>query len=160
MPQVLHNIPPLYDARSQTLILGSFPSIQSRAGAFFYHHPQNRFWRVLSAVYGCETPVTIQEKRDMLHREHIALWDVVASCDIQSSADSTIRNVTPNDLSRILDAAPIAHIVANGNTAHDLYTRYCLPLTGRPAVKLPSTSSANAAYSLERLIDCWQILRK
>lgn len=158
MPPVFHTIPPLYDAASRTLILGSFPSIQSRAGAFFYHHPQNRFWRVLAAVYGCKIPLSIQEKRDMLHREHIALWDVVASCEIQSSSDSSIRNVTPNDLSPLLHAAPIERIFTNGSTAYALYMRYDFPLYGREAQKLPSTSPANAAYSLDRLVACWKIL--
>lgn len=157
---VLHNIPPLYDAQSRTLILGSFPSVQSRAGAFFYHHPQNRFWQVLAAVYGCKPPVSIDEKRDMLLRHHVALWDVVASCEIQSSADSSIKSVTPNDLSLILDAADIRRIFINGGTAYGLYMRYCFPSVGREAAKLPSTSSANAGYSLQRLIDCWQAIKE
>ncbi len=157
--RVLHTIPPVYDAYARTLILGSFPSVQSRAGAFFYHHPRNRFWQVLAAVYHCDAPCSIDEKRAFLQARHIALWDVVASCEIQSSSDSSIQNVEPNDLSRIFDTADICRIFTNGNTAYSLYMRYCYPQFGRAAVKLPSTSPANANYSLERLIDCWKIVK-
>ncbi|MDD4076259.1 MAG: DNA-deoxyinosine glycosylase [Eubacteriales bacterium] len=158
--RVLHTIPPVCDVCARTLILGSFPSVQSRAGAFFYHHPRNRFWQVLAAVYRCDAPVSIDEKRSFLLARHIALWDVAASCEIRSSADSSIQNVTPNDLSRIFDAADIRRIFTNGNTAYNLYMRYCYPQFGRDAVKLPSTSPANANFSLEKLVDCWKIIKE
>ena len=151
----LHNIPPLYDEHSRILILGSFPSVKSREGRFFYHHPQNRFWKVLAAVLGCEVPKTIGEKQAMLLQSRVALWDVIASCEIIGSSDSSIRNAVPNDVGRILAAAPIEAIFCNGGTAHKLYRRHLEPLLGRPAILLPSTSPANAAWSLERLTEAW-----
>lgn len=151
-----HNIPPVWDERSRILILGSFPSVKSREGQFFYHHPQNRFWRVLAAVLGCEVPGTIPEKKAMLLAHGVALWDVIASCEITGSSDSSIQNAVPNDLAPILTAAPIRAVFCNGATAFRLYCRYQQPLTGIPAVQLPSTSPANAAFSLARLTACWQ----
>ena len=127
-----HPIPPLYSPDSQVLILGSFPSVKSREGRFFYHHPQNRFWRVLAEVFGCALPETVEEKRAMLLTHHVALWDVIASCEIQGSSDASIRAVVPNDLQPILQAAPIARIFCNGTTAWNLYQTYQLP---RPAFR-------------------------
>ncbi len=158
--QQVHPFPPLYDAESQILILGSFPSVKSREQCFFYGHPQNRFWRVMAALLYAPIPQTIPEKQRLLHAHHIALWDVIASCDITGSSDSSIRNAVPNDLSPILTAAPIQHIAANGTIAHTLYQKHCFPLTQRPAIKLPSTSPANAAWSLERLTAAWRELLK
>ena len=151
----LHNIPPIYDEHSRILILGSFPSVKSREGRFFYHHHQNRLWKVLAAVLGCEVPKTIGEKRAMLLQSRVALWDVIASCEITGSSDSSIRNAVPNDVGRILAAAPIEAIFCNGGTAHKLYRRHLEPLLGRPAILLPSTSPANAAWPLERLTEAW-----
>ena len=156
MEQVRHEIPPLYDAHAKILILGSFPSVKSREGHFFYNHPQNRFWRVLAAVTGEETPGSIPEKRAFLLRNGIALWDVIASCEIQGSSDSSIRNVVPNDIRPILETADIRQIYVNGGTAEKLYKKYIFPVTGRTAVRLPSTSPANAACSLEKLIEQWK----
>lgn len=153
-----HNIPPIFNENSRILILGSFPSVKSREGQFFYHHPQNRFWRVLSAVLETEEPSTVAEKREMLYYRGIALWDVVKSCDIQGSSDSSIRNVTVNDIGKILSAAPIKKIFVNGLAAEKLYKKYCAELPA--AVRLPSTSPANAAFSLERLIEEWRILKE
>ena len=153
---IIHPIPPLYDANSQILILGSFPSVKSREAQFFYGHPQNRFWRVVSAVYGAECPVTISEKKSFLSENHIAAWDVIQSCDIEGSADSTIKNVTPNDLNVILNNAPIKRIFVNGGTAYKYFKKYNESLD---AVRLPSTSPANAAYSLERLISQWRVIK-
>lgn len=147
----IHNISPVYDENSKILILGSFPSVKSRETEFFYGHPQNRFWRVLSAVLGCELPETIEEKRKMLLESRIALWDVIAGCDIEGSSDSSIRNVRVNDLSVILNAAKIGKIYANGNKAYELYRKYI----GENIEKLPSTSPANAARSLDALTDEW-----
>ena len=151
----LHPFPPLFDEQSKVLILGSFPSVKSREGQFFYHHPQNRFWRVTAALFGVPVPQTIEEKSAMLHANHVALWDVIASCDIIGSSDSSIRNVIPNDLCPILDAAPIQAIFCNGTTSWNYYNRYTGKILGIDAEKLPSTSPANAAWSLERLIDAW-----
>lgn len=151
----VHPFPPLFDEQSQVLILGSFPSVKSREGQFFYHHPQNRFWRVTAALFGVPVPQTIEEKAAMLHANHVALWDVIASCDIVGSSDSSIRNVVPNDLRPILDAAPIQAIFCNGTTSWNYYNRYTRKILGQDAEKLPSTSPANAAWSLERLIDAW-----
>lgn len=159
MNNIQHPFPPLYDARSEILILGSFPSVKSREQNFFYGHPQNRFWRVTAAVFGADVPETIEEKRGFLLSHHIALWDVIASCEITGSADSSIRNVLPNDLSPILTAANIRQIFVNGGTAAKYYDKYQKPLLGREAVRLPSTSPANAAWSLARLTDAWQIIR-
>lgn len=151
----LHTIPPVFDRHSKILILGSFPSVKSRAAAFFYGHPQNRFWQVLAAVLACELPVTTEEKRALLLRHHIALWDVVASCEITGSDDASIRNALPNDLSAITAAADIRRIFTNGGTADRLYRRLCRAQTGMDAIKLPSTSPANARYTLERLTAEW-----
>ena len=154
---ILHPIPPVYDEASRVLILGSFPSVRSREEGFFYGHPQNRFWRVLAAVRNAPVPATTKEKTEFLLREHIALWDVIASCEIEGSADSSIRNAVPNNLSRILQAAPVAAVFTNGKTADRLYDRYFgkLPI---PKTCLPSTSPANAACSLPRLIEAWRVI--
>ena len=155
MTHVIHKIPPVYNKNSQILILGSFPSVKSREGRFFYHHKQNRFWKVLSTIVNDVLPETIDEKKDILLKNHIAVWDVIASCDIEGSSDSSIKNAVPNDFSDILKAAPIRKIYTNGGTAYKLYHKYCEKVTGFEAVKLPSTSPANASYSLERLISQW-----
>ena len=155
----VHPIPPLYDQSSQILILGSFPSVKSREGRFFYHHPQNRFWKVLAAVMNHAVPETIEEKRIFLLDSHIAVWDVIASCTIEGSSDSSIRDVVPNDLTPILSQAPICNIFCNGGTSFQYYKKYQEKLLNRPAVRLPSTSPANAAWSLERLIKEWDIIK-
>lgn len=152
-------IPPLYDDRSRVLILGSFPSKKSREQMFFYGHPQNRFWKVLGMVYGETTPQTVEEKRQFALSHGVALWDVIASCDIVGSADSSIKNVVANDLNTILSAAPIEQIFVNGKTAERYYNRYIADKIGRAAICLPSTSPANAAWSLQRLAEAWQIIR-
>lgn len=150
-----HPIPPLFDAGSRILILGSFPSVKSREGRFFYHHPQNRFWKVLAAVLEEPLPVTVEEKAAMLHRRHIALWDVIASCRITGSSDSSICDVVPNDLTPVLLAAQIRAVFCNGGTSARYYHRYTRPVTGLEAVCLPSTSPANAAWSLGELTRAW-----
>ena len=157
--QQVHPIPPVFDADSTVLVLGSFPSVKSRESGFFYGHAQNRFWRVTAAVFGCPVPVTIPEKRAFLLQNHVALWDVIASCDIDGSSDASIKHVRPNDLAPLLAASKITHIFTNGATADALYTRWQFPATGIPAVRLPSTSPANAAWSLDRLIDAWRVIR-
>ena len=157
--EILHPFPPLYDAASRILILGSFPSVKSREQRFFYGHPQNRFWRVTAAVFDCPVPQTVEEKKAFLHGNHIALWDVIARCEITGSSDSSIRNAVPNDLSVILSSAPVRQIFVNGCTAAKYYERYQQKTTGIPAVRLPSTSPANAAWTLDRLTEAWKIIR-
>jgi len=154
--RVQHNIPPVFDTNSKILILGSFPSVKSRETEFFYGHPQNRFWRVLSTVFGCDLPKTVDEKRNFLLAHGIALWDVISECDIEGSADNHINNVIPNDLTPIFSACPIHTVFVNGRTAQKLYDLYLFPLTGRAAVYLPSTSPANASWSFERLLLEWR----
>jgi len=155
---IAHPIPPVFNERSRILILGSFPSQKSRETAFFYGHPQNRFWCVIASVCGRDVPQTIDEKRAMLLEEKIALWDVIASCDIEGSADSSIRNAVPNDLDVIFCTAKIEKIVVNGKTAQKYYSKYQEKKHGS-AICLPSTSPANAAWSLERLTDAWRVIR-
>lgn len=155
-----HSITPVFDAASRILILGSFPSVRSRATSFYYAHPQNRFWRVLSTLYDEPVPESVGEKCDFLHRHHLALWDVIRSCTIEGSDDASIRNVTPNDLTPILQTADLRLLITNGRTAGKLYDRLLLPKTQRPAVCLPSTSPANAACSFERLLKAWAIIRQ
>ena len=152
---IIHPISPVYDSDSEILILGSFPSVKSREEGFFYGHKQNRFWKVVAAVFGEETPETIEEKRAFLLRNHIAVWDVIHSCEIEGSSDSSIRNVTVNDLNEILKVADIRDIYVNGKTAQKYYKKYTEKLVGREAICLPSTSPANAAWTLERLQEKW-----
>lgn len=156
LAHVKHPFPPLYDENSKILILGSFPSVKSREQMFFYGHPQNRFWKVLSSVFGTETPDTIEEKRKFLLSNNIALWDVIASCEISGSSDSSIKNVVANDLSEILENADIKKIFVNGKTAEKYFNKYTKKLINREAVCLPSTSPANAAWSVERLVKAWK----
>jgi len=159
MEHIIHPIPPFYDETSTILILGSFPSVKSRESRFFYGHPQNRFWKLMTLLYGEETvPATVEEKAALLKRHHIAAWDSIHACDIQGSSDSSIRNVEPNDFGEILSAAPIRQIFTNGKKSHEIYQKYCLPQTGREDICLPSTSPANAAWTLERLAEAWKVI--
>ncbi len=157
---VEHPIPPVWDGESRILILGSFPSVKSRAVGFFYGHPQNRFWRVLSAVYNCEIPQNVDGKIAFLSAHGIALWDVIASCEITGSSDASIRNVVPTELEQILQNAPIERIFVNGKTAERYYQKYQAERLGRTSTVLPSTSPANAAWSLERLVEAWRVLKE
>lgn len=156
---IAHPIPPLYDENAKILILGSFPSVKSREQGFFYGHPQNRFWRVLAAVFEQPTPETISEKKAFLAQNHIALWDVIASCEITGSADSSIKNAVPNDIRPILSESRVERIFVNGGTAKKLYDRYLYPIIGMEAVLLPSTSPANAAWNIERLTEEWKKIK-
>ena len=153
---IVHPIPPTFDERSEILILGSFPSIKSRQMGYYYGHPQNRFWRVMAALYGEEVPVTVEDRRAFLLRNHVAAWDVIASCTITGSSDSSIRDVVVNDLTPILSLSRVGRIFVNGKTAEKLYRRYTEPTLGIRAVCLPSTSPANAAWSLQRLTEAWR----
>ena len=153
--RIVHPFPPLYDEHSRILILGSFPSVKSREQLFFYGHPQNRFWKVLSSVLGCPVPQNIPEKRQMLLTHHVALWDSIGQCEIEGSSDASIEGVIPNDLSPIFTAAEIRQVFCNGKKSWEMYREYQEKLTGMPAVCLPSTSPANASWSLERLSAAW-----
>lgn len=152
---IIHPIPPLYDAECKILILGSFPSIKSREAMFFYGHPQNRFWKLLARLFDEPVPQSIEEKRILALSRHIAMWDTIHSCTIVGSSDSSIRDVVPNDLSVILENSRVNRIFCNGATSYKLYMKYIYPTTGIEAIKLSSTSPANAAYSLERLAAEW-----
>ena len=151
-----HTFEPIYNKNSRILILGSFPSVKSRENNFYYGHPQNRFWKVIAGVTGNPVPVSIEEKKKLLLNNHIAIWDVIASCSIQGSSDSSIRDVVVNDFTKVLQESSIQTIYVNGNNAYELYDKYAKPKTGIEAVKLPSTSPANAAWSVERLCDSWK----
>ena len=152
---IIHPFEPIYGKDSKILILGSLPSVKSREQNFYYGHPQNRFWRVVSSILQEPLPSTIEEKRNMLLKCDIAIWDVIYSCDIKGSSDSSIKNVEPTDIRKILDTANIKQVIANGNKAGQLYKKYQLPLTGMAAVILPSTSPANAAWTFEKLCKRW-----
>ena len=151
-----HPIAPVFDGRSRILILGSFPSVKSREELFYYAHPQNRFWRVLAGVVRDEVPCTVEEKTHFLLSHGIALWDVIASCKIRGSSDSSVADVIPNDLTPFFAAAPKLCVAVNGKTAERFYRRFDLPQGYPEPTVLPSTSPANAAFSLERLTDVWR----
>ncbi|MBI4858305.1 MAG: DNA-deoxyinosine glycosylase [Acetobacterium woodii] len=152
---MIHTFEPVYDQKSKILILGTFPSVKSRENGFYYQHPQNRFWKVISALAGEPSPGTIEEQKTLLLENHIAVWDVIYSCDINGSSDSSIKNVVPNDIRALLGKTAIKTIYANGGKAFELYNRYCYEMTGKAIIKLPSTSPANASYSLKKLVACW-----
>ena len=156
----IHPIPPLYSKNSEILILGSFPSVKSRENEFFYAHPQNRFWKVLSAVFNSPLPQNTDEKKELVLKNKLALFDVIKQCDIKGSGDSTIKNVIPNDLTPIIESSNIKHIFLNGKTAEKYYKKYSSPNINIEFTTLPSTSPANAAYSLDRLIEEWKIIDK
>ena len=153
--RIEHPIPPLYGPDSEILILGSFPSVKSREARFFYGHPQNRFWKILAALCGEAVPNSIEEKTRLVLDHGFALWDVIASCEIVGSSDSSITNAVANDLRPILEGSRVSQIFCNGTTSYRLYGRYIQPMTGIEAVYLPSSSPANAAWSLDRLIETW-----
>lgn len=154
-----HTFDPVYDNHSRVLILGSFPSVKSREQGFYYGHPQNRFWKVLSAVFSSPVPQSIDEKKKLLLDNGVALWDVAQSCEINGSSDSSMKNVRPNDIYTLLYTTGIDRVFANGKTSARLYERFILPQTNVPITALPSTSPANAAFSLDDLCERWRIIR-
>jgi len=156
MEHVAHTFQPVYDASSEVLILGSMPSVKSRETGFYYGHPQNRFWKLLSALMNAPVPYSIDDKIKFLLFYHIAIWDVIASCEISGSSDASIRNVTANDIATLLQNTNISRIYTNGATAGKLYKKHIYPTTGIEAIVLPSTSPANAACSFEQLKEIWQ----
>lgn len=153
--RVAHTFEPIFDGNSRILILGTFPSVKSRENNFYYGHPQNRFWKLLALLTKEAVPVTIKEKKELLLKHGIAIWDVICSCEIEGSSDSSIKNVEPNNLDCILEASPIKDIFGNGAKACQLYDRYMKPRICREIIKLPSTSPANAAWTLDKLFDEW-----
>ena len=157
--KIVHPIEPFYQENSKILILGSFPSVKSREQMFFYGHSQNRFWRVISSIFGEKVPNSIEEKKVLLKNNGIALWDVIHSCEITGSSDSSIKNARPNDISKILKSANIQKIFVNGKTAKVHYNKYIKNEIGREAICLPSTSPANAAWSLDKLIEAWSQIK-
>lgn len=155
---IVHSFEPVYDEDSEILILGTLPSVKSRENNFYYGHKQNRFWKVLATLLKEPVPETIEEKKAMLLAHRIALWDVIQSCDIKGSSDSSIKNVQPTDIGMILEKTNVTQIYANGNKAGQLYKRYQFPVTGIEATVLPSTSPANAAWSFDRLCETWRVI--
>lgn len=155
---IKHPIPPFYNPDSEILILGSFPSVKSREQMFFYGHPQNRFWKVLALVFDSVCPVTIDEKRSFLTANKIALWDTIAECEIVGSSDSSITNVVANDISLILNNSNVKNIFTNGKTSYKCYNEYILNNVGVKATYLPSTSPANASWSIDKLVETWKII--
>lgn len=158
MKRVNHPFPPVADENCRTLILGSFPSVKSRENEFYYGHPQNRFWRVLAAVIGEDIPTDAEAKTALLLRHGLALWDVIAACDIDGSSDASVKNAVPVDIAQVTRVAPIRRVICNGALAAKLYRKHLQPLTGIDAMTAPSTSPANAAWSLERLTVVWGTL--
>ena len=154
----IHPFDPIYDENSRILILGTFPSVRSREVQFYYGHPRNRFWKTLAALLQADFPQTVEEKIRFLKTHHIALWDTCAACDIDGSADATIRRTVPNDIRPILKTADIRAIFCGGKTAGRLYETHIYPLTGIEAIVLPSTSPANAACTDAMLIDAWSAI--
>lgn len=150
---------PVYDKNSRILILGSLPSVKSRENGFYYGHPQNRFWKAIAGIYGLNVPENIFDKKELLYKCRIAVWDVIESCEIKGSSDSSIREVVAADFSIVLDKCNIEKIFANGKTAERLYNKFAKEKTGREIIELPSTSPANAAYSLEKLMIKWSVIK-
>ena len=157
---VVHPFEPVFDRDSRVLILGSLPSVRSREEGFYYSHPRNRFWKLLAALFGESEPQTIEKKRALALAHRVALWDTVKSCEIAGSSDASIKNAVPNDLTPILASSDVRAIFCNGAAAFRLYERFSKPLTGRDARLLPSTSPANAAWSFERLVEAWSVIKK
>ncbi len=157
---VIHLLPPVYTPQSRVLILGTMPSPRSRQAGFYYAHPQNRFWRVMAAVYGEGTPETEEARRAFLNRHDIALWDVLKSCRIAGAADSTILDPVPNPIDVLLSQTAVRAIFTTGCKAYQLYTKLCAPKTQQPAILLPSTSPANARCSFSRLTEAYQEIRR
>jgi hypoxanthine-DNA glycosylase len=153
---IIHPFDPLYDEHSKILILGSLPSVKSREQGFFYGHPQNRYWRLIAAIFDEPVPQNIEEKKALVLNHHIAMWDAIYSCDIIGSGDSSIKNVVPTDLSKIIRNSDIKRVFCNGKTSGAVYHKYQEPLLGIEATVLPSTSPANAAWSFERLVEVWR----
>ena len=153
---IVHPFPPLFDENSEILILGSLPSVKSREQMFFYGHPQNRFWPLMAMLLDEPLPRSVEEKKQLVLKHHIALWDTIYSCDIIGSGDSSIKNAVPTDLVPIVQGSKIRKIFCNGQTSWKYYHRFQEKKLGIAAAALPSTSPANAAWSAERLLQAWK----
>ena len=156
MEHIEHPFPHVVDEGCRILILGSFPSVKSRSDGFFYGHPQNRFWKMLANVFDEDLPKDIVAKRALLLHHHIALWDVIAACDIAGSSDASVKNAVPVDITRVTNVARIERVICNGSLAYKLYHRHLESVVGVPAIALPSTSPANAACSFAQLVNIWK----
>ncbi|MGN0158454.1 MAG: DNA-deoxyinosine glycosylase [Brotaphodocola sp.] len=157
---VFHEFPPLYDKQSSVLILGTIPSPKSREQGFYYGHPRNRFWKMLACVFEETEPKTIEEKKQLVLRHHVALWDVLASCSIEGASDSSIRNVVPNDMNVIFSQAAIKAVFTTGTKATVLYRKYCEPMCHIPCIGLPSTSPANCRMTDENLLKEYLVIKQ
>ncbi len=155
---IVHPFPPLFDENSEILILGSLPSVKSREQMFFYGHPQNRFWPLMARLLNEPEPRSIEEKKELVLKHHIALWDTICSCDIIGSGDSSIKNVVPTDLKPILQGSKVSRIYCNGRTSWKYFRRYQERALGIEAQALPSTSPANAAWTMDMLASAWKII--
>ncbi len=154
---VIHAFQPVYDANSRMLILGTMPSPLSIKFGFYYSHPQNRFWPLMATLFHEPLPQSPAEKESLVRRHGIALWDVLASCEIKGASDSSIRHPVPNDLSPLLEAAPITHIYTTGKAAFTLFNTHIAPKINRQAIYLPSTSPANQArFPWDTLLRTWK----
>lgn len=158
--QLKRNFGPVFDRHSKILILGSFPSTKSREISFYYGHPQNRFWPLLESIISTPIPIDIEGRKALLLKKGIALWDTIEQCDIIASSDSSIKNVVPIDIMRIINAANIKTIYCNGGTSYRLFMKYLFPICQITPIKLPSTSPANAAWSFEQLVKAWEVITK
>ena len=159
--KVKHELKPIYYKNSKVLILWSIPSVKSREIGFYYAHPKNKFWKILSIIYNVELPLTIEEKINFLKNHNIALYDVLASCDINSSSDSSIKNPIPNKLNPIIKKTHIKTIFTTGKKAYNLYQKYCYPETKIKAIYLPSTSPANCKKGIqEELINSYKQIKE
>lgn len=156
---IKRNFGPVFDENSKILILGSFPSVKSREVGFYYGHPQNRFWHLMGRILECEIPSDIESRKGLMLKTGIALWDTVEECDIIGSGDRSIINVVPVDIMRLLSNASVREIFCNGNTSYNLFIKHLHPVCDRIPVKLPSTSSANASWTIERLYESWKIIK-
>ncbi len=152
---ISHPFEPIYNNKSKILILGSFPSIKSRENNFYYGHPQNRFWKILENIFNEEIDNNIQNKKEFLLKHNIALWDTIKSCNIVSSSDSSIKNAVPNDIEKIIKKSNVSCILCNGNTSYKIFNKHFKDKITIPVICLPSSSSANAKFSLTMLIDIW-----
>ena len=154
----VHPFEPLWDEHSQILILGSFPSVRSREIGFYYGHPQNHFWKLMSILYQDDMPYSVAERKSFALKHGFALWDAIKSCTITGSSDSSIREAVPNDIAFLLRNSSIQRVFCNGCEAFKLYERYCAPECGMRVTLLPSTRAANAAWSIEKLAESWKII--
>ncbi len=155
---LVHPIAPVWNENARILILGSFPSVRSREAGFYYAHPQNRFWPLMARLYGEPVPQTTEERRIFALRHGIALWDSIQSCMITGSSDASIRQAKPNDIAGLICQSGIQRIYCNGQQSYRLYQKYCAEACGLNAIPLPSTSAANAAWTLDRLADAWKAI--